>query len=212
MVFRGFCLNFATSLGKSYHRGTGFRRGGVTALGLHLVFHVHHTLFGNADKTTRSGYTGEDVLHNGATLIENKKRLNVVLFKIINYINGALTVDLLATREGKIDVVFGCESIFNVMVHRRKYSVEGDLCVKGSATPKNAFFYFTAERRLVPKLLIYGNHVVVRHQHNGRFITLSRPFEKQCAVGQFAVFTVGKHIGIEIGQSRQKFPKFSLVL
>ena len=149
--------------------------GGVAAGGEGAVLGVQHPLFRNANQAAGLLHAGEHILHNGAALVHHNGGVDALLCKVRNNVGRALTVDLLAAGEGKIDVLFRPEALADEGIGGGKNAVEGDLRVQGAASPENAVRNDSGKGGLVPLFLIDGHHVVVRHHNGGVAHLLARP-------------------------------------
>ena len=93
----GVALNSCARSCKHAYGGVRLGSRGVTAVRLHAVLHVHHTLFRDADNCARTLKTGECALNDSATLVEHELGVDAVFLEVIYDVSCAGAVYLLAT-------------------------------------------------------------------------------------------------------------------
>ena len=135
-----------------------------------------------------------------------------MLGKIRHNVGRALTVDLLAAGEGKVNVLLRLEALTDEVIGGGENAVEGDLGVQGAAAPEDAVLNDSGEGGLVPLFLVDRHHIIVRHHNGGIARLLSRPPQQQRPVVKLPEGAGGEHVGVQGRQQGDQLLKFPLVL
>ncbi len=208
----GMVLHLLAGSGKDAHGGVGLGGGSVAAARYRAVFHVHHALFGDANEAAGLLHAGEHIFHHGAAFVHHHGGGDVMVFKILHDVFGAVAVDFLAAGEGEVDVKFRLEALADQVIGSGQNAVDGDLGIQGAPAPEHTVFQNGGEGGLQPQVFVHGNHIVVGHQYGGVALLFAVPAQQQAPVRQLVKGTDIEYPGIQAGQQGDQLLEFCIVL
>ena len=184
----------------------------MSAATVNDILKVEHTLLCYSDYRSRSVYTREYTVYNGAALIKHHAGSYLSFLKELNYRRRCITVYLFVTAKGKVDVGFWNESLCNKLLSSLKNCVKRAFGIDYAPAVHNAVFNHALKCRLIPKLLNNAYYVKVSHKYGGIINALTPPSEKHGAVGYLLKLTSLIHERKEAFEKCLEFLKFSLVI
>ena len=212
MGLEGVGLHLGAGQGELAHGGVGRGGGGVAAAAGNAVFQIQHPLFRDADQPAGLLHAGEHIFHHGAALVQHQSRLDALLRKPVDDVDGPLAVDLLAAGEGEIDVVFRGKALPDQVLRRGQDAVEGHFRIQRAPAPHGPVPDDGGKGRHVPVFLLHRHHIVVSHQHGRLPIALALPGEEQGPVLKAQHGAGFCHVGVELRHQGDQLFKLPVVL
>ena len=163
-------------------------------------------LLGHPDHGDRRLHARERLVRDRAALVEDEPGAYAAAYQLRDRGRRGLPEDLLVAAERQPDVLRRRDVALQQPLDRLADADEAALVVEGAAAPDPAVDDVGAERGVLPGcLLVDGDHVEVRHQHDRPVGGAAAPVEEQAVgvdAGEVETLVQQRELALELGEER----------